>query len=483
MAITEPADNAPPYTYTTPIREGIRRANELTDDADTATPKRIPATALGTGAVTGSKFLRDDRTWQLPPGSSSGLTTKNWEDRCKAVWAIAPSSESGLTALSVNASTDDRARIQAMLNYLNTTYGRGSTLILSSGTSNVNSAVTLPAGVRIQGVPGESLWDFWGAGTGTFTAITISDNDCTPITGLRINGQQWDSNTSTANVTTNTGLNIAGHHLNFVDVKVSGFNRGINITNSNTYILTFERCVLNNCKTALFGDLGGNYGATAVTNSGEMIRLSNSVISNSGTGFAVSGNNMGLFLEKTCIDFTNIFGKAYDSHVFLTDCHLETTYNATPSTMGSDGSPARYLFDLDANPRMNFTNCLFIMGAAGIYSVINPAKAPWNNGVGVVQFDTCNGATTNHASVPAGTINGGFTTVMVNFGTGETTKSAASLFVSRWNAIRAHTVSVDSSVQSGINATITTVNQTQGYVTITLSSAAPSGGIWTAVEF
>jgi hypothetical protein len=74
MAITLPSDGAAAYTYTQPIRDGITRANELTDDADGTSPKRIPVGVLATGTPTGAKFLRDDRTWQSPPGGTATET-------------------------------------------------------------------------------------------------------------------------------------------------------------------------------------------------------------------------------------------------------------------------------------------------------------------------------------------------------------------------------------------------------------------------
>lgn len=66
MAIAIPPDNALPYTYTQPIRDAIGRANELTDDADTASPKRVPQTQMGSGTANTSAFLRGDRAWTDP---------------------------------------------------------------------------------------------------------------------------------------------------------------------------------------------------------------------------------------------------------------------------------------------------------------------------------------------------------------------------------------------------------------------------------
>ena len=66
MAITQPADDASPYTWTQPIRDGIGRVNELTDDADSNSPKRVPVAVLGTGTADSLSFLRGDRTYADP---------------------------------------------------------------------------------------------------------------------------------------------------------------------------------------------------------------------------------------------------------------------------------------------------------------------------------------------------------------------------------------------------------------------------------
>lgn len=446
----------------------------------------VAAARLGSGTPTGTKFLRDDQTWQVPPtgAGGSGVTQKNLEDAARGVWANAPSTESGLTALSVDAATDDAPRIQAMLNYLSVTYGRGARLFVPAGTSNVNSGIILPTGVRIVGVAGASRWDYWYAGTGTFTAITISDDDNVPVIGMKLTGQQWEANKSTANVTASTGLNISGHDLTFEDLDIGGFHWGIDVTASNTYILTFDRCIVQGCMVGLNADLNAAYfTSAAVGNSGERIVFSRGVIANCGTAFWASADGLGLFFEATSIDYCNIFGRMNNAHVKFTTCHLESTYSTDVSTLGADGTPARYLFDLDANPRVTFDNCLLIMGATGIYTVINPGKGPWNYGSGNAEFKGCNGATGVHPSAPAGTIQGGFSATRISFNAGETTKTVASLFVSKWNSIKALCVSNDGSAQRNLVAMITAVDMALGYATVTLSAAAPAGGAWVEVIF
>ena len=104
MAILEPADNAAPYTYTEPIRQSIRRGNELTDDADTNTPKRIPVGVLATGTPTGSKFMRDDRTWAVPPGTG-GTSLVHTVGNSGSTLTLDASSASGSTKLvTLNAN-------------------------------------------------------------------------------------------------------------------------------------------------------------------------------------------------------------------------------------------------------------------------------------------------------------------------------------------------------------------------------------------
>lgn len=453
------------------IREVIARKNQLTDDAT----GKVPIAQLGTGTPSSSNFLRGDGTFAAQAGSAS---QKSWEDLERCVWAASPSTESGLTALSVNASTDDAGRIQAALNYLNTTYGRGARLIVPKGTSNVNSAITIPAGVQVVGRGGGvSFWDFWFAGTGTFTAVTVADDSNTPIAGLQIKGQQWSANNSGANVTTNTGLMVTGHNLDFVDVTIGGFNRGVDITNDNTYIIGFDRCTIQGCMTGLNADLMAVYHTgTANSNSGERIAYSNGSIVNCGTAFIASADGLGLFFTATSIDFCNVFAKFRDCHVFFENCHLETTYSTNVSTMGSDGTPARYLFDMDANPRLYMSNCLFIMGTVGIYNAINISKSPWNVGTGFARFENCGAAFGSNPAAGAA-VNTGFSEPLVPVATSATTVTIANFFVTRWNGVKVTVVALDGGAEQNVTARISAISTTNGTVVATLGGAAPAGTV------
>jgi hypothetical protein len=418
-------------------------------------------------------------------GDPRKLDQKSLEDSWHAVWAERPSPESGLTALAVDASTDDAARIQAMLNYLDTTYGAGGTLYLPPGTSNVNSGIILPEGVRIIGVPGVSRWDFWFAGTGTFTGLTVAVNDFTPISGLKVTGRQADANASIANSTGGTGLSLTGHGITLVDVEVGGWNVGVDLCNSNTFIITMERCQITGCMVGLNVDIDRTYRAgSAVTNSGERVTLTNSVIANCGTGFLASANGCGLFFNRCSIDFTNIYGRISNAHVNFVQCHLENNYHPTPSTNGTDGgAPARYLFDLDGNPRLTMDNCIFIIGS-GIYTVVCAHKAPFNYGTGFVSFDNCNGG--QGALHPSADPGAGLVTSSappIIFNSGETAKIISSLFTSRWNNMKASIASLDFKPAANLTARITGMSAEFGTIEVTLSGAAPGDGTWVEVKF
>jgi hypothetical protein len=461
MAITEPPDNAPAYTYTDPIRQGIRRANELTDDADGSTPKRVPVAVLATGTPTGAKYLRDDRTWQLPPGSSSGMTQKNWEDAHRAILSWNPSTESGLTALAVNASTNDAPAAQAQMNYLNSTYGAGARLFVRGGTSNMNAALTKPTGIQILGTE-LSRWDFWFAGN--VVCLTVTDDNFTPIRGLKITGNQTGSNGTTPNTTTSVGMSVTGARLNFEDMLIQGFNYGLDVTNDNTYLHNYDRCYWDNCKTAINADLGNSFGAagTANSNSGERMNFRGCIIANSGTGFLASASGLGMHFSHTSIDYTRVFGRIQDAHVFFENCHLETVNGTTPNT---------YLFDLNAASRFTMVACNFIMGGAGVYYVVNTATA--SPGVyAMAKFEGCHAYYVVPAAVTQTRTE--FSEPVVAVTTGATTVTVPSFFITKWNAISVQVVAWNGNPAANVTARITTIDHTNGTVTVTLSAAAPA---------
>ncbi|WP_375432485.1 hypothetical protein [uncultured Friedmanniella sp.] len=429
-------------------------------------------TALGT--ATAGQVLTWNGTVYAPAAvpRGGGPSLKSLEDASRAIYALSPSPETGLTAVAADAGTDDAPRLQAMLDYLKKTYGGGQLILPPGRTSNCNSTITIPAGVQVIG-SATSVWDFWYAGSAA-TAVVVNDKECTPIIGLKIHGNQWDANRTSHNTTTSTGLRVSGYTLNFVDVHVSGFNWGVDFTNDNTYLVSFERSTIDGCMVAINIDLDNTWtgGSGSVSNSGERMAFTDCVIANCDTVYWATGNGVGLFFTHTSMDFCTTWGRQRNAHVFFQGCHLESTYSGRN----------RYLFDLDVNSRLYMVNCLFILGTPGIYYAINPASAPWNLGWGIAHFTSCG---VSYNPTPAaqgdGAVSTGYSESLVPVPTGAAKVVVASFFVSKWNAMKVNVVAAGGPA-ADVTARISAISTANATVTVTLSAPAPAG-TWLEVQF
>ena len=406
------------------------------------------------------------------PATLSPAGVKSTEDSSRAIYALGPSPESGLQAIAADGAANDAPRLQAMLDYLKSTYGGGVLMLPPGRTSRCNSTITIPAGVQVRG-SATTVWDFWYAGSAV-TAIVVNDKEFTPIMGLEIHGNQWDANRTTHNTTTSTGLNISGYTLSFVDVHITGFNWGIDFTNDKTYLVNFERSTINNCMVGINLDLDNSWtgGPAKVLNSGERMSFTDSIVANCDTVYWATGNGVGLFFVHTSMDFCATWGRQSNAHVFFSNCHLESTYSGRN----------RYLFDLTVNSRLYMVNCLFIMGAAGIFHAINPANVPWNLGWGLAHYTSCSVYfTPTPAGTSAGAVGTSFSESVVPVPAGATKVVVASFFVSKWNPVKV-SVAAMWGPAANVTARVTGVNYTDGTVTVTLSEAAPAGTVL-EVEF
>lgn len=70
MAISQPADNAAPYTWTQPIRDSIARVNALTDD----TTGKVPSSQISAGTATPTAHPTDPDLFSFGPTSPSPAT-------------------------------------------------------------------------------------------------------------------------------------------------------------------------------------------------------------------------------------------------------------------------------------------------------------------------------------------------------------------------------------------------------------------------
>lgn len=390
-----------------------------------------------------------------------------FEDASRSVYALAPSPESGLTAIAADSSTNDAPRIQAMLTYIKTTYGGGKLLLPYAKTSNCNSTITIPAGVQVVGSE-TTVWDFWYAPKNVI-AVVIDDHNFTPIIGLKIHGSQWDANAPTHNTTSSVGLHIKGYSLKFENVHIHGFNWGIDLTNDDTYIVDFQQSSIENCMVGVNLDLANAWtgGSHSNNNSGERMTFTDCLLANCDTFYWATGDGASLYFTHTSMDFPRLWGRQQNAHVFFANCHLESTYP-------KDG--LRYMFDLTVNSRLNMVNCGFVLGAPGIYHVLDPAVGPWNTGWGMAHFTSCNVYfTKTDAASTAKAVGCGFSENVIPVPKGDTTITLASPFVSKWSTIKVDVVALGGYPAANVTARITAVSLKDGTVTVTLSAPAPSG--------
>lgn len=408
--------------------------------------------------------------WATPTGSGAG-SIKAWEDANRAIAAKAPSAESGLAPAAINNSTDDAPRYQTMLNYLASTYG-GGTLYVPPGTSIMNSGITIPSGVQIVGSE-KSKWDFFFA-SDSVVALTITADNYTAIRGLWINGKQQNAHRGDATTTAQVGLRIHGARLSFESMRISGFNQGIDITENDTYILAFDKCYIDNNKVGLNADINNSFSQNPggpSSNSGERISFTNSLFSNSGTGFMGSSSGLSLHFTNTSFDFINLFGRIRDAHVFFTNCHLETTGVPSGAPSSSGGTRLAYLFDMDFASRLSMDSCNFIMGSQGVYYVVNGGTASPGY-YAMAHFDGCH----VYNIVPTGVTatRAEFSEQVFPVTAGQTTITVASMFITKWNTIKVNVVAWNGQPAANVTARITAIDHTNGTVTVTLSGAAPS---------
>lgn len=395
-------------------------------------------------------------------GSGSG-SIKTVEDAAKAIWAKGPSAESGLTAAAINGSTNDAGRYQAMLNYLSTTYG-GGTLFVPPGTSVMTSGITIPANCMIKGSE-RSIWDFSTAADG-IVGITVDDSNRSVIDGLYIKANQTGANTASPNTITKTGLKLHGARLTFRNVRIEGWNWGVDVGDSDTYIHTYDNCVFTQNRIGYNADIinafGYNPGGSA--NSGERMSFTNCLFDNSGLFVAGSSSGLSLHFTNCSFDYARDFFRFRDCHAFFTNCHLETSGPTTP---------AGYLFNMDFASRLTMDACNFIMGAEGVYTLTNNAS-PSPGYYAMAHFKDCDGYFVNKTGVAIDFKSEFSDPVVGPVTVGATTVKVACLFLTSWSTTSAKVVAWGGTLEANVTARVTTVDLTNGNVTVTLSGAAPA---------
>lgn len=397
MPITEPADDAAAYTWTAPIRDVIGIANA-------------------------------ERT----------------------IYLTAPPSGSGLSDVTAGG-TDERAKVQAALDYVDTTWGSGYVVGPMGATVKCDTGITIPAGVQLR----DTRLDF-SAMTGTGFAVTVNDTDFAPLCNVRLDGP---GKTSTVK-----GLSVSGTGQRFERVQIRYFGRDLDLAHSDTYINTFVGCAIGESNMCVYQDLT----AAGASNAGEKTIFQDCAFFNSAQILQVTNNQGGLFLRGCSLDYSTLMGYFSDSHVFFTDCHIES--NFVTSTNG-------WFFEPAFEARLSFTACNFIMGSTGgegLRYILKPSTGPSVNGKGRVMWSDCTAyfVDTGHTGQQR------FSDELVWIDPSTTAKTFETPFVSNWGVVTAHPGRYQGDTQAQATVAVSTgfsAGSQNGQVTVTAPATVTAG--------
>ena len=368
----------------------------------------------------------------------------------RTVYLGNPPAGSGLSAVLAN-NTDEQAKVQAALTYVDTTWGGGYVIGPVGSTVKINSGITIPNGVQLR----DTILNCTGM-SGTGYAVTVNDNDFAPMVNVKMDGP---GKTSTVK-----GLAVTGTGQRFERLQIRNFGINVDLSNNNTYINTFVACAIgesNLCVNQDFSTSGAN-------NSGEKTVFRDCAFFNSNTIFYVTNNQGGLFVDGCSLDYSGKMGYFSTSHVFFTNSHIESNFVTTSSG---------YFFEPAFEARVAFTACNFMMGSTGgegLRYIIRPNTGPSVNGRGRVQWSNCAAyfVDTGHTGQQR------FSDELLWIDPSTSAKTFETPFVSNWGPITAHPGRYQGDTQGQATITVSTgfsSGAQNGQVTITAPAGVPSG--------
>lgn len=359
----------------------------------------------------------------------------------------------GLTAVTADGTTNDATALQAQLTYVKNTYGGGTVNVSAPGkTIKCNSGITVPRGVRLVSDPSTVL-NFSGIGS-TAAAITVDDDDFVPLVGVTLVGPAGDPRDTPTNTThTSVGIKVNGVRLDFHDIRITSFGRGVDLTANDTFSVSFVGGGIDKCYVCIYAD---QIAASAIEN-GEGFTFERFTLYNSVRAFRICGNGISFFFEKCRIDYhLTDFGVIEDSWVYFTDCHMETT-----------GCTSDFLFDVDKNSHVYVTACHILMGTSSF--LFNPSKGPWNNGYG-------NALLTNtdiFCLDPSSNAGEHYSSALREFPANTTTMTLFTPYPVRWCPMSAEFVASDFRAQPNFDQVrVDLGNASLGTVTLTASASS-----------
>ena len=397
MPITEPADDAAAYTWTPPIRDVIGQVNAS-----------------------------------------------------RTVYLTRPPTGSGLSAVLANG-TDERSKVQAALDYVDTTWGSGYVIGPIGSTVKCNTGIAIPTKVQLR----DTRLDFTGM-SGSAVAVTVNDADFAPLYNVRMDGPGDGGSVH--------GLDITGVGLRFERLEIREFSRNVDLANENTYINTFVQCAIGEANICVYQDLA----AVSATNSGEKTIFRDCTFFNSTKVFQITNNQGGVFVDGCSLDYSGSMGYFSTSHVFFTNCHIESNYVTTGSG---------YFFEPAFEARVAFTACNFIMGSTGgegLRFILRPNTGPSVNGKGRVLWADCTAYFVDTAH------NGQqrFTDELVWIDPSTTAKTFETPFISNWGPVTAHPGRYQGDTHAQSTVTVSTgfsAGAQNGQVTVTAPATVTAG--------
>ena len=281
----------------------------------------------------------------------------------------------GLSRVVFDDTTDNAAALQALLDHVKDTYGRGRVVVSNPNTAGlafkINSAVTIPTKVQLWSDE-NTLCSATSITSGP--AFIVADADFTPIVGLRMDGGLFEPDSGDLS-STYTGIQITGNGLKFEKLHLQYFGRGVDTSTSDTFGVVFEDCYVQHCAVGWYSDLI----TSEATNSGERNTWHRGAIANNVLGVWGSAGGQHLRLESTSLDFNTVAGKFDNCKVFLQGVHLEMS-----ASEGVD-----YCFEVTVNTQFNVCQLEGVLGT-GLYKMFRndggSTYAPWNTGFGQARW-------------------------------------------------------------------------------------------------
>lgn len=369
----------------------------------------------------------------------------------------------GLAPIVGDGTTDDAPTVQAHLDWVKATYGRGRVVVAApSGMVKCGRGIVVPAKVQLVMDHGGTFLDFTAVTSGP--AITVADDDFTPLVGVSLVGP----NSGRSLTDTSIGVSVTGSRLRLYDLQVKEFGRGVDVAHTDTWLVSVVGGSIWNCGTCLYADLV----AASASNAGEQILLDNVTLYNSTRAINAAGNGLDLKISNSSIDYCTKFGSIADAWVYFSGCHLESSGNVSDT----------YLFSVTHNSKVSFANCDVIMGSGTnpLNYLFDPAEAPWNFGNGQAHFAN----TKIYAQNPSGGDVTWFSQQIFTWPSGQATQSYFTPFPIRWVPVSAKFVGQDFITEFAGTAWASAIpsNGALGQFTLTASST-PGSNVFVRICF